>query len=231
MEQQREIKSARVYRFVEEYAKDRNGTQAAIRAGYSPKTAGQQAFDLLRNPQIQELVEAQCAKISAVVEFEAADVLREWVLLATADPSKISHVRRVNCRHCWGVNHQYQWKPREYAEACDERGKLGFPPPDCSGGFDFVLNREPNEACPECEGEGVEETFFEDMRTLGPAERKLIAGVKRTKEGIEVKLRDQDGAVDKIAKYLGLLVEKRELTGKNGTPLVPTSILVMGPEE
>ena len=33
MEQRREIKSARVYRFVEEYAKDRNGTQAAIRAG------------------------------------------------------------------------------------------------------------------------------------------------------------------------------------------------------
>ena len=109
MEQQREIKSARVYRFVEEYAKDRNGTQAAIRVGYSPKTAGQQAFDLLKNPQIQELVEAQCAKISAVVEFEAADVLREWVLLATADPSKISHVRRIFSSQASAYSRGFHW--------------------------------------------------------------------------------------------------------------------------
>ena len=231
MEQQREIKSARVYRFVEEYAKDRNGTQAAIRAGYSAKTAGQQAFDLLKNPQVQELIAAQVAKISEIVEFEAADVLREWVLLATADPSKISHVRRVNCRHCWGAFHQYQWKPREYAEACDAAAKFGDGPPDCSGGFDFVLNREPNEACPECEGEGVEETFFADMRTLGPAERKLIAAVKRTKDGLEVKMRDQDGAIQAIAKYLGLLVEKRELTGKNGAPLLPTGVPAALPDD
>ena len=231
MEHRREIRSARVYRFVEEYAKDRNGTQAAIRAGYSRKSAHAQACRLLSDAEIQRLIEEQIEKISRDVEFEAADVLREWVLLATADPSKISHVRRVNCRHCWGANHQYQWKPREYAEACDERGKLGDPPPDCSGGFDFVLNREPNEACPECEGEGVEETFFEDMRTLGPAERKLIAGVKRTKEGIEVKLRDQDGAVQQIAKYLGLLVEKRELTGKNGAPLGVAVVPVTLPDD
>lgn len=231
MEQQREIKSARVYRFVEEYAKDRNGTQAAIRAGYSPKTAGQQAFDLLKNPQIQELIAAQVAKISEIVEFEAADVLREWVLLATADPSKISHVRRVNCRHCWGANHQYQWKPREYAEACDAAAKFGDGPPDCSGGFDFVLNREPNEACPECEGEGVEETFFADMRTLGPAERKLIAAVKRTKDGLEVKMRDQDAAIQAIAKYLGILVEKREVTGKGGGPLGVAVIPVALPDD
>lgn len=231
MEQQREIKSARAYRFVEEYARNRNGTQAAIRAGYSPKTAGQQAFDLLKKPQIQELIAAQVAKISRDVEFEAADVLREWVLLATADPSKISHVRRVNCRHCWGASHQYQWKPREYAEACDAAAKFGDGPPDCSGGFDFVLNREPNEACPECEGEGVEETFFADMRTLGPAERKLIAAVKRTKDGLEVKMRDQDAAIQAIAKYLGMLVEKRELTGKNGAPLGVAAIPVALPDD
>lgn len=239
MEQQREIKSPRVYRFVEEYAKDRNGTQAAIRAGYSAKTAGEQAARLLADARIQELVAEQCAKISASVEFEAADVLREWVLLATADPSKISQVRAVNCRHCWGLNHEYQWKAREYAKACDaaaahtdKRGNPApKPPPDCSGGFGFVRNREPNEDCPECEGEGIEETFFADMRTLGPAERKLIAAVKRTKDGLEVKMRDQDAAVQAIAKYLGLLVEKRELTGKNGAPLGVAVVPVTLPDD
>ena len=33
--------------FVREYLIDRNATQAAIRAGYSPHTAQQQSFDLL----------------------------------------------------------------------------------------------------------------------------------------------------------------------------------------
>lgn len=239
MEQQREIKSARVYRFVEEYAKDRNGTQAAIRAGYSAKTAGEQAARLLADVRIQALVQTQVEKIGEIVAFEAADVLREWVLLATADPSKISQVRAVNCRHCWGVNHEFQWKAREYAKACDAAAahvdKSGRstprPPPDCGGGFGFTKNREPNEDCPECEGEGIEETFFADMRTLGPAERKLIASVKRTKDGLEVKTRDQDAAVQSIAKYLGILVEKRELTGKNGAPLLPTGVPVALPDD
>jgi phage terminase small subunit len=41
-------------RFVSEYLIDLNGTQAAIRAGYSEKTAGAQAFDLLKKPELQE---------------------------------------------------------------------------------------------------------------------------------------------------------------------------------
>ena len=38
--------------FVREYVVDYNATQAAIRAGYSPKTAGVQGHDLLKKPNI-----------------------------------------------------------------------------------------------------------------------------------------------------------------------------------
>lgn len=38
--------------FCQEYIIDFNGTQAAIRAGYSEKTAGSQAYDLLKKPEI-----------------------------------------------------------------------------------------------------------------------------------------------------------------------------------
>jgi phage terminase small subunit len=41
-------------RFVEEYRLDWNATQAAIRAGYSPKTAQQQSSRLLLNVVVQE---------------------------------------------------------------------------------------------------------------------------------------------------------------------------------
>lgn len=50
-------------RFVDEYLVDLNATQAAIRAGYSPKTAGSQAFDLLKKPEIHEYIEERRAPV------------------------------------------------------------------------------------------------------------------------------------------------------------------------
>lgn len=44
-------------RFVDEYCADFNGTQAAIRAGYSAKTANEQAASLLAIPSVKEAVE------------------------------------------------------------------------------------------------------------------------------------------------------------------------------
>lgn len=43
-------------RFVEEYLIDLNGTQAAIRAGYSVKTAQEQSSRLLSNVMVQEAI-------------------------------------------------------------------------------------------------------------------------------------------------------------------------------
>ena len=43
-------------RFVDEYLLDGNGTQAAIRAGYSPKTAYSIASENLRKPDIQQAI-------------------------------------------------------------------------------------------------------------------------------------------------------------------------------
>lgn len=43
--------------FAEEYAVDFNITQAAIRAGYSKKTAGSIGSELLKKPEIQAMVE------------------------------------------------------------------------------------------------------------------------------------------------------------------------------
>lgn len=221
------IRSKRVPRFVEEYCKDRNGTQAAIRAGYSSNvdTAGVTAARLLGDARVQGLIAAEMARVSQEARIEAADVLREWLDIATADPSKLARVRRVNCRYCWGAGHQYQWKAREYAEACDAAAADKNPAlPDCGGGFGYNRTAEPNPACPECDGEGEEVVFIADVESLTGPERKLYAGVKMTRNGPEVVMRDQDKARDNLAKYLGLLVERRELTGKDGRPLVPESV-------
>ena len=55
--------------FVAEYRKDLNATQAAIRAGYSQKTAAQIAEKLLRKAEIKALV-----KKSTVAQLERADL-------------------------------------------------------------------------------------------------------------------------------------------------------------
>lgn len=48
----------KIDRFVDEYLVDLNGTQAAIRAGYSERTAAQQASRLLRKVKVQQAVAA-----------------------------------------------------------------------------------------------------------------------------------------------------------------------------
>lgn len=64
-------------RFVEEYLVDLNGTQAAIRAGYSPKTANEQASAMLAKPSIQEAVQAQRAKVSERTMRTVDDVMAD----------------------------------------------------------------------------------------------------------------------------------------------------------
>lgn len=75
--------------FVAEYAKDRNGTQAAIRAGYSPKTAQEQASVLLSKPIVRAAVDETLAKIAAKCELSAERTLREVARLAYFDPRKL----------------------------------------------------------------------------------------------------------------------------------------------
>lgn len=62
-------------RFVDEYAIDLNATQAAIRAGYSPKTAQEQGSRLLSNAMIRSAVDAAQAKTS-----DDLGITREWIL-------------------------------------------------------------------------------------------------------------------------------------------------------
>jgi len=61
--------------FCYEYLIDRNGTQAAIRAGYSKKTANRIANQLLSKLDIQEVVNKGIAKIEEKCLVDAAYVI------------------------------------------------------------------------------------------------------------------------------------------------------------
>lgn len=51
-----------------EYCKDFNGTKACIRAGYSEKTAAEQASRLLKNVKVQELIQIRLNELSMASE-------------------------------------------------------------------------------------------------------------------------------------------------------------------
>lgn len=69
-------------RFVAEYLKDLNGTQAAIRSGYAEATAKEQACRLLKEPQIQALVKKGMDKRSERTEITQDKVLIELSKIA-----------------------------------------------------------------------------------------------------------------------------------------------------
>lgn len=212
------------WRFVHEYAKDLNGTQAAIRAGYSEESAGKIAHELLAMPEISEAIDERKADLARIAELDAVWLLKQWMAIASADPNELSQLRRVNCRHCYGFGHAYQWTEVEYARATEEAIKIGKPAPDFVGGFGFRVSREPNPDCPECDGEGVEDVHLPDTRKLTGDAKRLYAGVKKTKDGVTILTQDQDAARAHLARYLGLSVERKEISGPGGKPLVVASI-------
>ena len=69
-------------RFVDEYIIDLNATQAAIRAGYSEKTAYSQGQRLLKNVEIQTLIQQRKEDRSERTEITQDMVLKELALIA-----------------------------------------------------------------------------------------------------------------------------------------------------
>lgn len=68
--------TAKQQRFCDEYLIDLNATQAAIRAGYSKKTAAQTAARLLTNVKIQEYIENRMAEKEKELIADQDEVLK-----------------------------------------------------------------------------------------------------------------------------------------------------------
>ncbi len=72
-------------RFVEEYLVDLNGTQAAIRAGYSKRTANEQAARLLAKASVQVAIQERQAKRSKRIEVTVDRIELELARIAFFD--------------------------------------------------------------------------------------------------------------------------------------------------
>ena len=68
--------TAKQKRFCDEYIIDLNATQAAIRAGYSPKRASEQAYQLLQKTTLKEYIADRMAEKDAELIASQDEVLK-----------------------------------------------------------------------------------------------------------------------------------------------------------
>lgn len=185
-------------RFVEEYLVDLNATQAAIRAGYSKKTAEQLGYQLLHKTSVQVAITERREELAKADDITPEKVLKLWWDQANVDVNDIVQYRREACDDCW-ISGERQ------------------------------IEADPD--CPSCKGEGHGRLVITDSRKLKGAARRVFNGVQIGKDGIKVLMLDRDKALENVARHLGMFVERKEITGKDGAPLSVSVTLPSDPIE
>ncbi|PZD95226.1 terminase small subunit [Paenibacillus sambharensis] len=161
--------------FAQEYLIDLNATQAAIRAGYSEKTARAIGAENLTKPDIQELIQQLMVERSKRTEITADMVLREYAKIGFSNIS-------------------------DYLKVEQQEVIVGFEG-DAENGKSPVRQM-------------VQMVRIYDTDTVAREKLDAVAEIKQTKEGIALKLHDKKGALDSIARHLGMFTDKVEHSGK-----------------
>ena len=84
-EQTNSLLTPKQQKFCLEYLKDFNGTQAAIRAGYSKKTANEQAARLLANVSIQNYIRETNSTIQKSTIMDVQEIQERLTKVARGD--------------------------------------------------------------------------------------------------------------------------------------------------
>jgi phage terminase small subunit len=161
--------------FVQEYLVDLNATQAAIRAGYSKKTARQIGEQNLSKVDVSTAVQQAMKERETRTGITADRVLKELEKIAFFDIRKLYN----------------------------EDGSMKLP---SEWDDDTAAAMAGLETIEEFEGTGKA--------------RKSIGFTKKAKTW------SKDGALGLAMRHLGMLVDRQELTGKDGQPLQPSAVNV-----
>jgi phage terminase small subunit len=148
-------------RFCEEYMIDLNATQAAIRAGYSEKTAAVIGAENLVKPNIQEFIQKCQKDRSERTEITADMVIKE---LAKVGFSNIS----------------------DYLKVLDKSIEIG----------------EDKEGNPITANVRDVEIFLTEE--VGRDKMAVVSEIKRTKDGVSLRLHDKVKALEDLGKHLGV---------------------------
>lgn len=199
---------------------DAVGAQIAAygRGGGSWTQIRSSASKNLCNPRVRNRVrelQEQAVRESGLT-MELAHAFLRNVLVWTADPRELCEVRVGNCRHCHGQDFGYVWRVDEYATAVEKAQQAGAPLPPIKGGVGYRTFDPPHEDCPECGGGGIPHAIFKDTAHLSMAGRLLYRGVEVTRDGMKVKMADQDAAGREVVRMLGGYKDTLDITALIG---------------
>lgn len=90
--------TAKQKRFCDEYLIDLNATQAAIRAGYSSKTANEQGARLLANVSVQEAIAKATAERSKRTGISQDRVIQELARIAFVNPQNVINLKDASVK-------------------------------------------------------------------------------------------------------------------------------------
>lgn len=190
--------------FCREFLLDLNATRAAIRAGFSAKTAKSIGSRLMSLHEVRARIEELRTERNNRLEMKSDDIVKWLIGVVLADPRKLTSYHVGACRHCWGNGHAYQWRhERELAEAI-RKAKENNEPPNDEGGFGYSRARRPNPYCPDCDGYGIGFTVFTDTRDLDEEGMMLFRGVRETRDGVTIIMADKNRALERLADHFGI---------------------------
>jgi phage terminase small subunit len=213
------------WRFAQEFIVDLNGSQAYQRA--SPEctepAARANASRLLASANVAKEVQRLLDERAIRTGITADRVLVRLWNIATADVRKLVEYRIGSCRHCWGMYNQYHYTEAEFSAAQDKHireeadrakkdGAHEAKPFPEKGGPGYDHNRPPNPECPECWGRGQGMPIIHDTRHLDEGEAALFAGLKVTKDGLNVNIEDRAAYLQLVGRHLGMWNDKLKVT-------------------
>lgn len=150
--------------FILEYLSDFNATQAAIRVGYSQKSAYSTGVRLLKSPKVQAALDAEIAKRAENSKVTQERIVEELAKIAFLDPRRFYDVAGNLIPVC----------------------KL---PPDVAAALSSI-----------------------EVQQVGS-----VGGVLT--EVKKFKAIDKLGALNTLARHLGMLTDKTQVTGADGGPV------------
>lgn len=179
-------------------------------------------------------------KAQRIAAVSAAQLRHDLRIMHMARPDELVGVWRVPCRHCRGINHQFQFTAAEmyYIEQAHSYGEQQWPfscvtrdfgpeiyefaraayaageaghEIDIKGGDGYSRTSEVNPDCPQCHGQGVPMVYIADTRKVSEGARRLFRGAKLHGDKLEIVTIDRSHVLDILARDCRVGIERKEL--------------------
>jgi len=170
---------------------------------YTGKRASELAFQLGKRAHIKAAIREATEKAKQAMELSREMVRTDIINVLSADPRELFNVQQGACRHCHGVDHQWQRTKGEF-ERDRHQAEMKQESFDPKGGIGYDAYADPHPDCPECNGQGEQRIKLTDTRLLSTETAALLQSIEQTKNGIKITTRSKDAAREAAARLLGM---------------------------